>query len=175
MGFLVFIFFLFVVASIVRRMADAAKRAKEMPPEAWDPASLPPEHVLRLGSASAAALPVFGSRAATEESTSELLEDETRYDHDLELVGEDVPIGRDRVLSTDPRPLPEAPVTLEHEVDWEQEHEIFHRRFVDARPAVAHTAHGLMDELRDPNAARRAILLGEILGPPVSMRDPRRR
>ena len=178
MGFLVTVFLVFVFISILRRAGEAAKRVKAtLPPELWDPSAVPPSHVLRLGDSSAAALPTFGAaHVVEEESSSELMTDETRYDHDLALAEEGDPLERPLpVLSTAPRPLPEAPATLEHEVDWEQEHEIFHRRYVDARPVAAHTAHGLMDELRDPHAARRAVLLAEILGPPLSMRDSRRR
>ena len=174
MGFLVTVFLVFVVISLLRRAGEAAKRARNaLPPELWDPSAIPQAHVLRVAGGPADVIP---ARVASEESSSELLADETRYDHDLALAEEGTPLERaEVVLSTEARPLPEAPVTLEHEVDWEQEHELFHRRYVDARPVEAHTAHGLMDELRDPHAARRAILLAEILGPPLSMREGRRR
>ena len=59
---------------------------------------------------------------------------------------------------------------METEVDWNAEHDRFHKRYVDARPESRPAVHGLMDELRDPAGARRAVLLAEILGPPVSMR-----
>jgi hypothetical protein len=61
-------------------------------------------------------------------------------------------------------------VTLEHEVDWEVEHERFHQRYVDVHSTGSAARHGLLDELRDPAAVRRAVLMAEILGPPKSAR-----
>jgi hypothetical protein len=169
MGFLVAVFVVFFLVSLVRRAGAAAKQHPALPPGPWDAAGIPRPQVLQLGEPVQA---LFGS----EESSSELVADETLYDHDLELAGEAEPLERAEVgLSTVPRPLPPAAATLEHEVDWEQEHVIFHRRYVDAHAAPPHTAHALMNELRDPHAARRAILLAEILAPPLSMRGGGRR
>ena len=169
MGFLISVFVVFFLISLVQRAKGAAKQRHALPPAVWDPASIPPSHVVQLADPVRA---LFGG----EESSSELAVDETRYDHDLALASEAEPLERtDLALSTEARPLPAAAVTLEHEVDWEQEHVIFHRRYVDAHEAPPHSAHALMDELRDPHAARRAILLAEILAPPLSMRDRGRR
>jgi hypothetical protein len=43
-------------------------------------------------------------------------------------------------------------------------------RLIPLEGPRAVAAHGLVDELRDSAGARRAVLMAEILGPPVSMR-----
>jgi hypothetical protein len=50
------------------------------------------------------------------------------------------------------------------------EHERFHHRYVDRHSAGSAARHGLLDEMRDPGALRRAVLMAEILGPPRSLR-----
>lgn len=170
MSFIVLAIFFWVFVSILRAMARAQKHSPPppLPGDPWDPFRVPPEHVLHFGEAP----PAVPARVATEESSSEVIGDETAADTELALPAAEV-VSLERVdarRSSAPRPLPAQAVTLEHEVDWEAEHEIFHKRYVDARPAAAHTAHGLMDELRDPDGARRAVLMAEILGPPLSLR-----
>lgn len=175
MGFLVFLVFAFVVVALIRRAADKARAQARiiLPPDFFGTQGLPPEHVRHVdggpGMVSAPALLPAG--AMGEESSSELAGDETAYDHDLDAVSaEGVSAEVVPGMSTAPRPLPARAATLEHEVDWNAEHDRFHKRYVDARAPRAAVAHGLMDELRDPAGARRAVLMAEILGPPVSMR-----
>lgn len=128
------------------------------------------EHVRMVGGAPAAVLP---ARTPTEESTSELLWDETTTDAELDATGA-TPAEVVRLENTDvvlpAESVAASVVTLEHEVDWEAEHERFHKRYVDVHSAGAAARHGLMDELRDPASLRRAVLMAEILGPPRSLR-----
>ncbi|HEU0012412.1 MAG TPA: hypothetical protein VFQ45_01945 [Longimicrobium sp.] len=84
---------------------------------------------------------------------------------------EDALVSETALAVAEPRALTDASATLEHEVDWEVEHERFHKRYVDARAAAAPPIHTLLGDLRDdPHALRRAILLAEVLGPPVGDR-----
>jgi hypothetical protein len=128
------------------------------------------------------ALPAGRMQTAMEASSSEGEVDELEgdadlhadeYDHDLAADDEEEEQPVFVLRSTDPRPLPEAPQVLETEVDWTAEHERFHRRYVEAAAEVRPAHHGLLEEMRDPAALRRAVLMAEILGPPVSTRDPR--
>lgn len=167
MGFLVFLVFVFIVISVMRDAA-AKKQAKiVLPPDFFGTHTLPPEHVRYLGPVPAAVLP---ARTGVEESSSELIGDETAFDHDLNLGAAEVVSLEQGARSVAPRALPDRSSTMETEVDWNAEHERFHKRYVDVRPENRPAMHGLMDELRDPAGARRAVLLAEILGPPVSMR-----
>jgi hypothetical protein len=169
MGFLIFLVFVFIVVSMMRNAAQ--KQAKiVLPPDFFGTHNLPPEHVRQVGAVPAAVLP---ARAASEESSSEVMWDEAAGDQELNLDALAEAATRARPaegMSVAARPLPAEPATLETEVDWEAEHDRFHRRYVDARAPSLAAAHGLLDELRDPAGARRAVLLAEILGPPVSMR-----
>ncbi|MBB4639578.1 hypothetical protein [Longimicrobium terrae] len=132
------------------------------------------------------ALPAGRMQLAMEASSSEGEVDELAADTDL-TFDDDVDDGEDAtgdlvlftprapvvLTTTEARPLPEAARALEAEVDWTAEHERFHRKYVDA-PAQAHPPHhALLQELRDPESLRRAILMSEVLGPPVSSREPR--
>jgi hypothetical protein len=170
---LIFLAFLWFVISVIRNGVNQVKQVKSqvvVPPPDWFATTeqLPESHVRRVGPP-----PLPGSvQPGGEESTSELMWDEEVAGHDLNLDhAEVVSLERDvPALTLIPRPLPEAPASLEAEVDWGREHERFHQRYVDARPQTQPTVRGLMDDLRDPAGARHAVLLAEILGPPVSMR-----
>ncbi|HEX6909839.1 MAG TPA: hypothetical protein VF142_05580 [Longimicrobium sp.] len=167
MGFIIFLVFVWIVVSAIRSAARKQQAQVVLPPDFFGTHDLPPGHVRHVVSAPAAAL----GRVPTEESSSELLVDETAAGHDLDLGHAEV-VSLEMVppMSVAARPLPDAAASLETEVDWEAEHERFHRRYVDVRQAAPSPARGLMDELRDPAGARRAVLMAEILGPPVSMR-----
>ena len=168
MGFIVFLVFVWILVSAIRTAAKKQQARIVLPPDFFGTHDLPPEHVRHVGPAPAA---VLARRAATEESSSELIWDETLTDQELNLDHADVvslEILHEKAVA--PRALPGAAASLETEVDWETEHQRFHKRYVDARPAGRTAAHGLLDDLRDPAQARRAVLMAEILGPPVSMR-----
>jgi hypothetical protein len=131
-------------------------------------------------------LPAGRMQLALEASSSEGEVDELAADTDL-TFDDDVDDGEDPpgdlvlfaprvpvvLTTTEARPLPEAARALDAEVDWTAEHERFHRRYVDAPVQVRPAHHALLQELRDPESLRRAILMSEVLGPPVSMREPR--
>lgn len=167
MEFLILLFFFFIILSVVK--SEAGKAKSRLPPAAfYDPSQIPPEHVLRVGGAPAAVLP---ARTATEESSSELMWDELEGDTELDDPGlQVVSLESTEAMSVEARPMPGEAVTLEHDVDWEAEHEAFHRRYVDAHSTGSAARHGLLDEMRDPGALRRAVLMAEILGPPKSLR-----
>ncbi|HEY0017716.1 MAG TPA: hypothetical protein VGC13_15495 [Longimicrobium sp.] len=171
MEFLVLLFFFFIIFSVVK--SEAGKKTPKLPPPAfYDVSQVPPEHVLRVGGAPAATLPA--RTGSLEESTSELMWDELAGDAErdatIETPVEVVSLERTEGMSVEARPMPEAAVTLEQEVDWEAEHDRFHKRYVDVHSTGSAARHGLLDELRDPAALRRAVLMAEILGPPKSLR-----
>jgi hypothetical protein len=175
MGILVFLAAMWIFVSIIREAVKKANEAKArevmLPPDFFGTHALPPEHVVQLGGVPAALL----AAGSAEESSSEEMRDEAAGGHDLDLAHAEVvtlePVTVGRAATR--RPLPSAPVTLETEVDWNAEHQRFHKRYVDAPSGKQAPAHGLLDELRDPASARRAVLMAEILGPPVSLRGPR--
>lgn len=173
MEFLFIVAFLWFIVAAVRNAAREQQRKSQvvLPPDWFNThEALPETHVRRV--AVAAPLVAVPARSRGEASTSELMWDETADDEESDLAHAEV-VSLERAVpraSVDPRPLPAAPVTLETEVDWEEEHQRFHTRYVDAPPQARATARGLMDDLRDPAGARHAVLLAEILGPPVSMR-----
>jgi hypothetical protein len=68
------------------------------------------------------------------------------------------------------RPLPEAPVALDAEVDRGREHLRFHDKYFKPAPPPPR-ADRLADHLRSRAEVRRAILLAEVLGPPRSLRS----
>lgn len=170
---LIFLAFVWFVISVIRngvkQVQQQTRSQVVVPPPDWfGLAEQPESHVRRVAGPGVLPPPLPGG----EESTSELMWDETASGHDLNLdhaevvsLEHDVP-----AVSLMPRPLPEAAASLETEVDWGREHERFHQRYVDAPPQAQPTVHRLMDDLRDPASARRAVLLAEIMGPPVSMR-----
>lgn len=167
--FLVFVAFMWFIVSAARNAARQAQKKSQVvvPPPDWFSLAetMPESHVRRVAG------PPLPVRAGSEESTSELLLDESAGGHDLDLSHAEVVSleGDARARPLAPRALPAAAASLEAEVvDWETEHQRFHKRYVDARPQAP--VHGLVDELRDPAGARRAVLLAEILGPPVSLR-----
>ena len=187
MELLIFLFIGWILWTAVGNAARNQK-AKQLPPPAfYDPSQVPPEHVrvvgvpepdtsamlgrLRARMKEEAVLPVFGS---SEESTSELMWDETAGDTEVDATGatpaEVVALEATEEMSVKARPMPGEAVTLEHEVDWEAEHERFHKRYVDVHSTGSAARHGLLDELRDPAVVRRAVLMAEILGPPKSLR-----
>jgi hypothetical protein len=167
-----FLILLFIGWIIWTAVGNAARNAKtKLPPAAfYDPSRLPPEHVRQLAAVPAAALPVFGDR---EESSSELMWDETVGDTEVDATGaapaEVVALETTEGMSVEARPMPGAAVSLEHEVDWDAEHELFHRKYVDGHSTGSAARHGLLDEMRDPGVLRRAVLMAEILGPPKSL------
>lgn len=169
-----FVFFVIVatfliIGSVVRAAAKVQQKVM-LPPDFFGIQTVPQEHVRQVDAAPSAVLP---RRATGEESSSELLweemDDEEEEEEDMSAA-EVVSLETLPAMPVAPRPLPVAAQTLETEVDWEAEHARFHQRYVDARPESLAAAHGLLDELRDPAGARRAVLLAEILGPPVSQR-----
>jgi hypothetical protein len=181
MGFIVFVVVVFIVVSVIRGAAARVQAQARMvlPPDFFGTQSLPEGHVRHVGGGEAivsapgmvSAPAMIPAAAMGEESSSEQIGDETAYDHDQDLsAAEVVTLEALPVMSTAPRAIPVRTETLEHEVDWNAEHDRFHKRYVDAKAPVAAASHGLMDELRDPAGARRAVLMAEILGPPVSMR-----
>lgn len=167
-----FLILLFIGWMIWSAVDNAAKKQKaKLPPAAlYDPAKVPPEHVLQVAGPPAV-LPVFG---ASEESSSELLWDEAAGDTEVDATGatpaEVVALEATTEMSVQARALPGEAVSLEHEVDWDAEHERFHRKYVDGHSAGSAARHGLLDEMRDPGGLRRAVLMAEILGPPKSLR-----
>jgi len=172
MGVIVFLVVLWIVISLVRGTAKkVGEIPTQLPPDFFGTHALPPEHVIQLGTPAA----VLPAQARGEESTSELMWDDTASDAELNLDHAEVvslePADLGRVPAR--AALPGPAVTLEAEVDWEAEHQRFHQRYVDVRPASRAAARGLLDELRDPASTRRAVLMAEILGPPVSMRGQR--
>lgn len=171
MEFLILLFVGWIIWSAVGNAAKNAK-ARLPPPEPtvpdWYRLAEASEHVRMAGAPAPAVLP---ARTATEESSSELLWDEAATDAELDVTGTEV-VRLEQTDETLPAELvTPAIVTLEQDVvDWEAEHERFHKRYVDARSTGSAARHGLMDELRDPAALRRAVLMAEILGPPKSAR-----
>lgn len=173
MEFLILLFIGWIIWSAV---GNAAKKQQAQLPPPQQPTTTDwytladSEHVRMTGPAPAAVLP---ARAGGEESTSELMWDELAGDRELDASGatpaELVTLERTDIAVPSEAVAP-AVVTLEHEVDWEAEHERFHRRYVDQHSAGSAARHGLIDELRDPAALRRAVLMAEILAPPKSLR-----
>lgn len=172
-----FLILLFVGWIIWSAVGNAAKKGKDgLPPgeptvpDWYKLAEASLDKVRMVGSPAPAVLP---ARTVTEESTSELLWDEAATDRELDASGA-TPAEVVSLESTEvtlPSESVTAPVvTLEQEVDWEAEHELFHKRYVDVHSAGSAARHGLMDELRDPAVLRRAVLMAEILGPPRSAR-----
>lgn len=184
MEFLVLLFIGWIIWSIVGNAAKNAKARELVPPAFYDPSQLPPEHVPRVEPDTAQMVArlrarmqedaVLPARAASEESSSELMWDELEGDSEVDATGstpaEIVRLEATEVTSTTARPMPGEAVSLEHEVDWEQEHVRFHKKYVDGHSAGSAARHGLLDEMRDPGALRRAVLMAEILGPPRSLR-----
>lgn len=170
MEFLVLLFIGWIIWSAVGNAAKNAQ-AKQLPPAVlYDPTQVAPEHLLQVAGGPAAVLPVFGS---SEESSSELLWDEAAGDQEVDATGatpvEVVALEATEEMSVVARPMPGEAVTLEHEVDWEQEHVLFHQKYVDGHSAGSAARHGLLDKMRDRDALRRAVLMAEILGPPKSL------
>lgn len=172
------IFTLLVIFWIASGIVSAANRAKKAPPPAvFQTVVVPPEHVRHIA-AGPTPTPVAGRFAVFEESTSELDADELAGDMELQLYREAQaevysmePLeSREVVLmTTEARPVPVRAESLEQEVDWTAEHERFHQRYVDRKAPPHHAQRGLMDDMRDPAMLRRAVLMAEILGPPVGM------
>ena len=183
---------LLVIGWIISGMVGAAKRAAKQvpPPDVFQGVVVPPEHLRQLGATTvvvppehvrhvaAAPRPVAGRFAVFEESTSEFDTDELAGDTELQLYRETQaevrsmePLNSREVVltTTEARPLPAVAESLEHEVDWTEEHERFHRRYVDRKAPAHHAQHGLLDDMRDPAMLRRAVLMAEILGPPVGL------
>jgi hypothetical protein len=71
-----------------------------------------------------------------------------------------------------PRPEPVRAVLETAEVDWNAEHDRFHKRYVDGQSAPAARRSGVLSGMRGRGALRRAVLAAEILGPPRSLRPP---
>lgn len=175
MELLILIFVGWIIWSAVGTAARNA-RAKLPPAEPtvpdWYRLAEASDHVRMVGPAPAVAL---AARTAAEESSSELLWDETAGDTEVDSTGavpaEIVALESTSVaLPVEIRPMPGPAASLEHEVDWETEHERFHQRYVEGHSAGSAARHGLMEELRDPAVLRRAVLMAEILGPPKSAR-----
>lgn len=174
MEFLILMFIGWIIWSAV---SNAARKPPAQLPPPQQPTTTDwytlagSEHVRMTGPAPAAVLP---ARAAGEESTSELMWDELAGDRELDASGA-VPADLVTLERTDiaipAEQVAPAVVSLEQEVvDWEAEHERFHKRYVDQHSAGSAARHGLVDEMRDPGALRRAVLMAEILAPPKSLR-----
>jgi hypothetical protein len=170
MEFLILLFVGWLIWSGVAAAAKKEKARQLPPPPFWDPSQIPPEHQLRVAGGPVV-LPVFGD---SEESSSELMWDEAAGDSEVDATGatpaEVVALESTTGMSVEARALPGEAVSLEHEVDWDDEHERFHRKYVDGHSTGSAARHGLLDEMRDPGALRRAVLMAEILGPPRSLR-----
>ena len=171
---------LLVIGWIISGIVGAARRApKKVPgPDVFQPVVVRPEHMRQIGTL-AVITPPQGRFAVFEESTSELETDELAGDTELQLYREAQaevrsmePLDSREVvlMSTEARLVPVRAESLEQEVDWTVEHERFHRRYVDRKAPAHHAQHGLMDDMRDPAMLRRAVLMAEILGPPVGLR-----
>ncbi|MBW3655013.1 MAG: hypothetical protein KY444_02835 [Gemmatimonadetes bacterium] len=170
---------LLVIGWIISGIVGAAKQpAKKVPrPDVFQAVVVRPERMRQLGTL-AVITPAAGRFAVFEESTSELDTDELAGDTELQLYREAQAEVRSMeplesrevvLMTTEARPVPVRAESLEQEVDWTAEHERFHQRYVD-RKAPAHLAQrGLMDDMRDPAMLRRAVLMAEILGPPVGL------
>lgn len=175
MEFLILLFIGWVLWSVVANAAKNAE-AKRLPspaqpttPDWYTLAEASPEHVRFVDDAPAAA--VLPARVPTEESSSEPLWDELAAYTELDESGiQVVSLESTAPMSVEARPMPGTAVSLEQEVDREQEHELFHRKYVDRHSTGSAARHGLLDEMRDPASVRRAVLMAEILGPPKSLR-----
>jgi hypothetical protein len=172
------IFALLVIFWIVSGIVSAANRAKKVPgPDVFQTVVVPPEHVRHIAAPAAIAPPV-GRFAVFEESTSELDTDELAGDTELQLYREAQAEVRSMeplesrevvLMATEARPAPLRAESLEQEVDWTVEHERFHQRYVDRKAPAHHAQRGLMEDMGDPAMLRRAVLMAEILGPPVGL------
>lgn len=169
MEFLILLFVGWILWSIVGAAARTADAKNQLPPPAgYDASQVPPEHVLHVVPAPPALLP---ARGGPEESSSELMWEEVEADSEIDEPGVQV-VSLESVapMSVEARPLPVEAVTLEREVDWDAEHERFHRLYMAGHSTGSAARHGLLDQMRDPGALRRAVLMAEILGPPKSLR-----
>ena len=121
----------------------------------------------------AIAVPVY---AGTEESSSELAVSDTQSLEsiaDTEGVTLEPPELADwEQMRREGRPEPVRAALESTEVDWNAEHERFHKKYVDVRQQAPAATHGALDSLRGPGALRRAILTAEVLGPPRALRPP---
>lgn len=71
------------------------------------------------------------------------------------------------------RAAPVRAVLETPEVDWNAEHERFHRKYVDGQPPTAAQARSsILAGMRGRHGLRQAILAAEILGPPRALRPP---
>lgn len=109
-----------------------------------------------------------------EESTSELPVDDTatvEWIPDAEAVTLE-PVGSpdwDR-MAQQGRPEPVRDVVEATVVDWDAEHDTFHKKYVDARAAAPPATQGALASIRGRQALRQAILAAEVLGPPRALR-----
>ena len=168
MEFLFFLFVLWIIVSGVRSVAGNKPSAPAVPPpDYFGTRELPAGRVDDGG-------PVLLAPAVTaggDITEVVMWRDEAANSHDLDLRQADV-VSLEEVapgMSLEARPVPRRDLSLELEVDRAAEHDRFHRRYVEAEPARAEGPHGLLDDLRDPGGARRAVLMAEILGPPVGL------
>ena len=149
-------------------------------------APAPPDLQARLPAPERATLPtpVGGWSAGWgqwPEGAPEEAEDEEEVEDEEAIVG-DHDLAADSIhtreaISLEPvtasevalRPLPEAPVALDAEVDRSREHLRFHDKYFKPAPPPPRLDR-LADHLRSRAEVRRAILLAEVLGPPRSLR-----
>jgi hypothetical protein len=109
-----------------------------------------------------------------EESTSELAVNDTgtvEWIPDAEAVTLE-PVGStdwDR-MAQQGRPRTRRDAVEATVVDWNAEHEIFHKKYVDVREAAPPATHGALHSIRGRQALRQAILAAEVLGPPRALR-----
>lgn len=168
MEFLFFLFVLWIIVSGIRSVQGQKPQPPVvLPPDYFGTRELPATRADDHG-------PVLLAPALDESGgVVEVVpwHDEAAYSHDLDLrAAEVVSLEEAAPMSLEARVVPRRDVSLELEVDRVAEHDRFHKRYVESQPARAEGPHGLMDDLRDPGGARRAILMAEILGPPISMR-----
>lgn len=71
------------------------------------------------------------------------------------------------------RPEPVRESLERSEVDWNAEHERFHKKYVDGgQPTAAHARSSILAGMRGRHGLRQAVLAAEILGPPRALRPP---
>jgi hypothetical protein len=177
---------IFVALSLLGSVAEKVKKGDAPPAPPPSSAQRLPDGSVLLGSgrtipADSPEVEAFWwlpAPASPEESSSETedLEDGVISMEPVDLVegaaAEPVETASWMATAQAPRPEPVRAGLEMAEVDWNAEHDRFHRRYVDGQPAPAEHHAGTLAGLRGPGALRRAVIAAEILGPPRSLRPP---